>query len=359
MAPAREAPGAGKGEGDLPANSLAWTFSKGACPVPFDLVSFGEALLRLSPPSPRRLEQSRQLDVFVAGSELNVATTAQQLGLRTAYMTKLPDNPLGRIVRNTCREHGIDTSYLAWSREGRMGLYFFEYGAAPRPSVAYYDRAHSAFSQAAPEDFAWDDALRGTKIFLSSGITPALGPSPARCVEHGLRRARELGCKVAFDLNYRSKLWSVAEASKAIKPLMEYVDILFASIADAHHLLGVAADPSAEVPRRVAEAYGIETVTTIYNPSEPGVTWRAATYHKGETYFADQTGPFTTVDRLGAGDAFAGGFLYGYLKEGVERAVRIGNACMALKNTVVGDLNCVSLEDVEDQIGGERTLVKR
>lgn len=325
----------------------------------FDLVTFGEALIRLSPPSPKRLEQSRQLDLFVAGSELNVATTAQHLGLRTAYITKLPDNPLGRIVRNTCREHGVDTTYLSWSPEGRMGLYYFEYGAAPRPSIAYYDRAHSVFSQATPDDFAWDDALQSAKLFLTSGITPALSESAVRCTEYALRRAREMGCKVAFDLNYRSKLWSISDAAKVIRPLMQYVDILFASIGDAHNLLGVATDAPAEVPRRIAEAFAIETVSTLYNPDEPNVTWRAATYHKGETHFADQSGPLVTVDRLGAGDAFAGGFLYGYINESVERALLIGNACMALKNTVVGDANWVSLEDVEDQIGGERTLVKR
>lgn len=325
----------------------------------FDLVTFGEALLRLSPPSPKRLEQSRQLDIFVGGSELNVATTAQHLGLRTAYITKLPDNPLGRIVRNTCREHGVDTTFLSWTPEGRVGLYFFEYGAAPRPSVAYYDRAGSVFSQAKPEDFAWDEALRGTKIFLTSGITPALGPSAVRCTEYALRRAKELGCKVAFDLNYRSKLWSIEEAAKVIRPLMEHVDILFAALGDAHNLLGVPTDEPAEVPRRIAETYGIQTVSTLYNPDEPGVTWRAVTHHQGETLLADQRGTLVTVDRLGAGDAFAGGFLCGYVKEGIERAMRIGNACMALKNTVVGDLNWVSLDEVEEQIGGERTMVKR
>jgi 2-dehydro-3-deoxygluconokinase len=325
-----------------------------------ELVAFGEVMLRFSPPQPRRLEQCSSLEVFLGGSELNTTIAAQRLGLTTSYISCLPRNVLGKIVENRCREQGVDTSRFTWRDSGRLGLYFFEYGAPPRPAEVIYDRAGSAFTTLQPGELPWAEILAGSKVFLTSGINPPLAPQLTAVVKEAMQAAKAAGCEVAFDLNYRSKLWSVEEAAKTLQPLLEDVDILFTTDSDTANLLGIRGEYPAAVAREVSERFDIRTVNYIYSPP-PGADhlWEVVAVSGGQTVYARQHHRVQTVDRLGAGDAFAAGFLYGHLRRNLEAGVELGNALLALKNTVLGDFALVSLEEVESLARGQGGMIRR
>jgi len=338
----------------------------------YDLVTFGEAMVRLSPPHFARLEQARSLDVEVGGAEYNVAVAASRLGMSCAWVSRLPENPIGRMVRNRAREHGVDTSHIVWTKDGRVGLYFVESGAAPRASAVLYDRSHSAISQIRPDDVDWLSLLRRTRMFHVTGITPALSDSAAETTLTALKAAREAGCKVSYDLNYRAKLWSEEKARQIQKPMMEYVDIFVSTEEDTGRVFKISpgekeqsgdfSTVSAEtyklVAKKLHEDFGFEVVliTLRENISVWRNNWTAVAYWQGEV-LEDRKYEVEIVDRIGAGDSFVAGFLYGYLKEGsVERGLKIGNAFSALKHSVPGDLHWSSLEEVENLLrkGGLR-----
>lgn len=325
-----------------------------------DLVAFGEVMLRLSPPPPRRLEQSISLDVFPGGSELNTAVAAQRLGLSATYVSCLPRNPLGRMIENRCREHGVDTSRMVWRENGRVGLYFVEYGAAPRPAEVSYDRAGSAFTTLQPGEIPWPEVLAGARVFLTSGINPPLAPQMTAVVREALQAARAAGCAVAFDLNYRSKLWLPLEAAEVLQPLLRGVDILFATDEDARLVLGVERDDPTEAAREISRRFGIRTVNYIYAPP-PGSQhlWEVVAVSGGQVAASRIRHRVQTVDRVGAGDAYSAGFLLGYLRQDLQAAVELGNALLALKNTVLGDFALVSLEEVQAAADGQGGTIKR
>ncbi|NPV54100.1 MAG: sugar kinase [Firmicutes bacterium] len=326
----------------------------------FDLISFGEAMLRFSPPKGQCIEQACGFDLYVAGSELNATITAQRLGLQTSFITRLTRSPLGSIIANCARAQGVDISNVVWTDGDRVGLYFFEYGSPPRPAVAYYDRQDSAFGRSSRHDYQWENILKGSKVFLTSGINLALNPTIESITLEGMQKAKELGLLVAFDLNYRSRLWSYEAAARAIRPLLRYVDILFASGDDARHILQVDGPLCEDSVLEIAARYGVNTATIIFNPNENnGPSWRIITAHKGEVYGAEQRAPVASVDRLGAGDAFAGGFIAGLFESGPELAIKMGNACMALKNTLQGDICWVTREMVMNYIDGDGAMLKR
>ncbi|HIC95550.1 TPA: sugar kinase, partial [Candidatus Bipolaricaulota bacterium] len=228
--------------------------------VKYDLVTFGETMIRLSPPNFKRLEQTESLNVTVGGSELNVAVAAQRLGLKAAYITRLPRNPLGRMIANKAQEHGVDTSYIVWTEGDRVGLYFVEFGANPRPSSVLYDRANSAISKIKPGEVPWGEIFRETRLFHTSGITPALSPSAAEVTREAVRAAKEAGIKVSIDLNYRARLWSQEEARKTMSELMGYTDILLTTEEDTERVFGITGKDYTEVARRLAEEFGLDIV---------------------------------------------------------------------------------------------------
>ena len=198
----------------------------------YDIITFGEAMVRLSPPGFQRLEQTTSLEVQVGGGEYNVAVDGARLGLKTAWVSRLPDNPLGRMIANRARQHGVDTAHIVWTKAGRVGLYFVEMGAAPRPSSVLYDRAGSAISQIQPGDVRWAEIFKGSKVFHVSGITPALSEAAANATHEALQAAKSTGLTVSYDLNYRKKLWSDQEAEKIQAPMMRHVDILITTEED-------------------------------------------------------------------------------------------------------------------------------
>ena len=326
----------------------------------YDLVAFGETMVRLSPPNYRRLEQANILEVNAGGAEMSVACNLSRLGLKVAWVSRLTDNALGALIRNKAREQGVDTSHIIWTSGDRVGLYFLEFGASPRASKVTYDRAHSAISQIQAGEVNWDEILRQAKWFYISGITPALSASAAQVTADALKTAKKVGCKVACDLNYRSRLWTGLEAGRCMKPLMEYVDILISSEEDTAKVLGIRADSYQEVAKRLAEQFNFEVVciTIREDLSVLRNRWTAIVYSGGRIY-EDKTYDVEIIDRLGAGDSFSGGFMYGYITEGVEKGLKYGNAYAALQHSTPGDINWTTLEELEAQVKGAGTRISR
>ncbi len=345
----------------------------------FDVVTFGEAMIRLSPPHFERLEQTRSLDVQIGGGELNVAVGVSRLGLKSTWVSRLPKNALGRLLENRVRQAGVDVSHLVWAdgpNQGRVGLYFVEFGAAPRPSSVLYDRAYSAISAIKPGDVNWEKVFTGARWFHTSGITPALSDSAAAVTREALQAARAAGVTVSYDLNYRGKLWSPQKAQAVQEPLMEYVDVLITTEEDTatvfkikaggakghdQNFKEVAAEPYKEVARRLQEQFDLKVVaiTLRENPLVWRNTWTAIAYSEGK-FYEDVKYELEIVDRIGGGDSFSAGFIYGALvKKSYAAAVRYGNAFSALKHTHPGDFNWATLDEVESLLKGASLRVAR
>ena len=215
-----------------------------------DLVTFGEAMVRLTPPDFQRLEQARSFDAYVGGGELNVAVAAARLGVASRWVSRLPDNALGRMIANRAREQGVDI-HIDWTSDDRAGLYFAELGAAPRASSVLYDRAQSAISRIAPGTIDWPAIFSGARWFHISGITPALSESAARVTAESMIAAKKAGLTVSYDLNYRGKLWTPEKARAVQEPLMEHVDVLITTEEDTRVVFGMsAAGPAGTTPGR-------------------------------------------------------------------------------------------------------------
>jgi 2-dehydro-3-deoxygluconokinase len=325
-----------------------------------DLVTFGEAMIRLSPPASRRLEQTSSLDMAVGGAELNVAADVARFGLDTAWVSRLPDNPLGRMIRNRAREFGVDSSHVAWASGSRMGLYFVEFGSSPRPSTVLYDRERSAFSNLAAGSFDWPMILAGARAFHTSGITAALSDAAASEVRAALTAARDAGALTSYDLNFRARLWTPEQARQVQEPLMKLVDVLVTTEEDVATVFGVTGDDYSEVARALAERFGfrVVTITLRGDVSVLRNTWTAIAYSDGAVV-RDRTYEIELVDRVGGGDAYAAGFLYGLLTGDVEKGVRYGNAFSALQQTTWGDLSYSTVSEVEALLAGRSLRIQR
>jgi 2-dehydro-3-deoxygluconokinase len=337
-----------------------------------DLLTFGEGMVRLTPPGFQRLEQARSFDVHVGGGELNVAVGAARLGLTTSWISRLCENPLGRMIAARAREQGVDTSRVAWTRTERNGLYFAELGASPRASTVLYDRAGSAVSRITPGTIDWAAALDGVRWFHTSGITPALSPSAAAVTAEALAAAKKSGAKVSYDLNFRGKLWSPAQARAVQEPLMEHVDVLITTEEDARVVFGVGgkandkfesvdAEAYADVARALHDRFAVDAVaiTLRENPRVWTNSWSAVVYAGGTVHRAPRY-EVEIVDRIGAGDSFSAGLIFGMLRGGDwSKAVRYGTALSALKHTVPGDFSQATLDEVEQLMAGASLRVSR
>ncbi|MDH5507179.1 MAG: sugar kinase [Anaerolineae bacterium] len=327
----------------------------------YDVVTFGEAMIRLSPPGQQRIEQSNQLEIAVGGAELSVAAGAARMGLNAAWVSRLPENPLGRMIANKGREFGVDTGEILWAQGERAGLYFVEYSAAPRPTSVYYDRKDSALARIQPGMVDWAAVLRNTRLLHVGGITPALSVSAAETQMAALKAAKEAGCLVSYDLNYRAALWTLEEAQQAQLPFMEYVDILVTSLPDQPNvselISGLSGENPAEVARKLSARFGFKAVLVTLRsmPSIWQTNWTALAFADGEI-FAGEVYEVEVVDRLGGGDACVAGFLTGYLEGDVAKGVALGNALSALTQTSPTDWPWPTREEVEALIatGGTR-----
>jgi len=318
----------------------------------FDITAFGEVQLRLSTSHFQRLEQAPSLDVNIGGAELNVMVAAQRLGLKTSYVTRLPRNPLGRMVQNKAREQGVDTSHIIWSDGDRLGVYFLEFGALPRPSSILYDRAGSAISKIEPGMLDWDSILSQTRAFHVTGITPALSGSVLETTAEAMAKAHEKGLLVSFDLNYRAKLWSQEQAKAGLSPLMKYVDLLITTEEDTARVFQIEGKDWTEVARKLADTFGFKMVaiTLRENVTVWRNNWTTIVLKDGRIY-QDRIYDVEVVDRVGSGDSFAAGFLYSHLSgKDVETSLKYGNAAAVLKHSCPGDLAWFTLEEVEKLI---------
>lgn len=327
----------------------------------YDVVTFGEAMIRLSPPNFHRLEQARSLDLNVGGAELNVAVGVTRFGLKSAWVSKLPKNSLGYLIRDRAQEFGVDCSHIVWSDKGRAGIYFVEFGASPRASSVLYDRANSAISTVQPGEVDWTKVFNGTKHFHMSGITPALSASAAEVTAEALKAARKAGCSISYDLNYRKKLWTPVDAKKIQEPMMADVDILITTEEDTNVVFGIKEKDYEAVAERLARTFKfkIVAITLREDLSVLRNNWTAIAYQEGK-FFRDRKYEVEIVDRVGAGDAFTAGFLFGWIKEkDVQKGVQYGNAFAALKHTVPGDFNWNTLEEVEAQLKGVGLRISR
>lgn len=324
------------------------------------IVTFGEAMIRLSPPNFLKIEQTTSLQVMVGGSELNVAVGLSRLGMNSAWVSRLPMNELGRLTRNKAREMGVDTNYIIWSDDERMGLYFVEYGASPRNSSVLYDRENSAISNIKEDEINWKEVLLNSQLFHVSGITPALSESCAEATFQGIKTAKEMGIIVSYDLNYRKKLWETEKACSVQKPYMEYVDILITTEEDTEKVFGIQKENFEEVAKQLAHDFSIPIVviTLRETPSVWRNTWSAIAYFE-EKIYRDKIYNIELVDRVGGGDNFAAGFIYGYLTKDVEYGLKIGNAFSALKQTIFGDFNWACLDDVQALLDGSSFRISR
>jgi len=327
----------------------------------FDLVTFGEAMIRLSPPAFKRLEQTTSLDVNIGGAELNVAVGSTRLGLKSAWISKLPDNPLGRMIANKARELGVDISHVLWEKQGRAGLYFFEFGATPRASSVTYDRKGSSFSSIQPGEFDWDQILKGVKCFHVTGITPALSKSAAKVTFEALKKAKEQGCTVSMDLNYRAKLWDSQTAQNTLLPMMKYVNILITTSGDTRTLFGLEAQNNDRLARILLEQFPLDIVALSIR--EGSSVWKcrwSGIARTRDAAYVTRTYDIDIVDQLGRGDSFAAGFLYGYLSAAdVQTGLDYGAAYGALKHSFPGDFNWCTRQEVETLMAGNEPGVSR
>ncbi|MCL4394074.1 MAG: sugar kinase [Chloroflexi bacterium] len=325
----------------------------------YDLVTFGESMIRLTPPEYRRIEQAREFQVGVSGAELNTATGASRLGLKTAWVSRLVDSPPGRLIANSAREQQVDVSNVIWTKEGRVGLYYYEMGASTRASQVLYDRQHSAMSELKPGEIDWEPILRDTRALHVSGITPALSPSCGQAVVEALNAARLAGCSISFDVNYRSRLWSRTEARDYLSGILGLVTILFTTQDEAEAVFGVRDDAEA-VARTLAQQFHIPVVA-ITQREAPTVLrgrWSSLAHCDGCVY-RGRVIELELVDRMGSGDAYDAGFLYGYLTGDVQKAIAYGDAMSALKHSVPGDYTWVTPAEVAAQVDNAQTKIQR
>lgn len=316
------------------------------------VVSFGEAMLRLTPPGHERLERAASLEVTAGGAELNTAVALTRLGFEAAWVSVLPNTSPGRLIARLARAEGVDISPVRWvgEDEGRTGLYFLEEGLDPRPSSVTYDRRDSAIARMRSGTFDWRTLLRDADAFHLSGITLALSPAVRAEAMEAVRVANQLGVTVSFDLNYRSKLWSEAEAREAFVEIISLVDVLFASREALRTFYGIEGSHEDALLGAIRKL-GVAAVTITRKKARGSRRLKLSGMAMGKNgaLASSETRTIEVRDRLGGGDAYAAGFLAAYIDDpgALTRAVSLGVAASALKHTMRGDFLCATREEIE------------
>ena len=316
-----------------------------------EVVTLGETMLRLSPVIVSTLEEAQQFQVDVAGAESNVAVGLSRMGIEVGWISKLVDNPIGRLIAKRIQWHGVDVSRIVWSDSGRNGLYYLEPGEEPRPTRLIYDRADSAFTSLKDKEIDWNYLEKARLVHLS-GITPALGDGIHRLTHEIIEKVKNSGNLVSFDVNYRSKLWHPSKARMTLKPIMEKLDILICSLKDADLVFDCRSSDPEEVAKKLQDRFGNQTV--VLTMAESG-----ALAVDGDNTWHQDAFKAVSVDRIGRGDSFSAGFLYGYLKENVQAGLKYGNAMAALNQTLKGDFFWCGKEEVDRLIMGSSQKLDR
>jgi 2-dehydro-3-deoxygluconokinase len=330
------------------------------------IITFGEIMLRLAPEGYRRFVQASSFGATFGGGEANVAVSLANFGMDAAFVTKLPKHELGQAALNSLRGFGVDTSFIVRGGD-RVGIYFLEKGASQRPSKVIYDRAHSAIAEAAPSDFDWKTIFSGASWFHFTGISPAISDSAAEITMDACKAAKAAGITVSCDLNYRKNLWTREKAGKVMGKLMEYVDICIANEEDAEAVFAIRAEGTdvnsgkichegyEQVAKTLTERFGFaQTAITLRESiSASDNNWGAMLYREGTGYFS-KTYAVRIVDRVGGGDSFAAGLIYGISSAmGPRETLEFAAAASCLKHSIEGDFNQVSPEEVKKLAGGD------
>ncbi len=312
----------------------------------WDVVALGETMIRWTPPNHQRIEQATSMELHVGGSESNTAVGLARLGMRVKWLSRLTRSPLGRIIDNTLRQFGVDTSDVCWTDEDRVGLYFLEEGKSPRGSQVYYDRKGSAMSQMQPNELPQERFQVGAaKLFHTTGITAALSDTAYRTATRAYQLAKQAGWKISFDVNYRSKLWSADAARARCEPLMKESDILFLPIRDAKLLFDCSSSDTPEaVCDKLLQRFPHSTIVMTLG-SEGSIACTASEKWRRGIIPADSIG------RLGGGDAFSAGFLFAHLSgKSLQESLEWATACASLKYSISGDLPLFTRSEVESLV---------
>ncbi|MDR2471038.1 MAG: sugar kinase [Treponema sp.] len=330
------------------------------------VITFGEIMLRLAPEGYYRFVQAASYGATYGGGEANVAVSLAGFGIPAAFVTKLPAHEIGQAAVNKLREFGVDTSLIV--RGGsRVGIYFLEKGASQRPSKVVYDRAHSAIAEAQSGDFNWPVIFKDASWFHFTGITPALSDNAAALCFEASKAARAAGLRVSCDLNYRKNLWTREKAGEVMGRLMEYVDLCIANEEDAADVFGIKAGSSdvtggkishegyREVAAALIKRFGFKeaAITLRESLSANDNNWAAMLCGGTDCYFSKKY-PVHIVDRVGGGDSFGAGLIYGALRKmPPQERLEFAVAASCLKHSIEGDFNLVSAEEVQKLAGGD------
>lgn len=330
------------------------------------IVTFGEIMLRLQTPNFQRFIQAQSFDAVYGGGEANVAVSMANYGFDAHFVTKLPKNPIGDACLAELRKNGVETDYIARGGE-RLGIYFVEKGASQRASNVVYDRAYSSISTAKVEDFDWAKIFDGAAWFHFTGITPALGDDAAALTLEACKKAKENGVQISCDLNFRKKLWSSEKANEVMSTLMPYVDVVIANEEDAEKVFGITAtgtnvtgghlsdDGYKDVCKQLVAKFGFKKVAITLRESISASenNWSALLYD-GSEFYKSKRYEMTVIDRVGGGDSFGGGLIYGLLSGySMQDTIEFAVAASCLKHSIEGDFNLVSVDEVKTLAKGD------
>ena len=330
------------------------------------IVTFGEIMLRLAPEGYLRFFQNDTMQATFGGGEANVAVSLANYGMDAAFVTKLPSHAIGQGAVNSLRALGVDTKDIVRGGE-RVGIYYLEKGASQRGSVCIYDRAYSAIQLAKREDFDWDKIFDGADWFHFTGITPALGENLVEICLDACKAAKEKGVKISCDLNYRGKLWTREQAREAMTKLCKYVDVCISNEEDAKDVFGIEAENTdiyggkldkegyKSVAKQLMDTFGFEKVAiTLRSSISANDNDWAGMLYDGTDYCFSKEYHLHIVDRVGGGDSFGGGLIYALLNgKSTQEAVEFAVAASALKHSIEGDYNRVTVSEVEKLAGGD------
>ena len=317
----------------------------------FDVIGFGEVMLRLSSPNKERISLSETFEKKAGGSELNVVSGISLLGLRTGIVTKLPGNEIGKFVKHKIRFCNVSDDYLVYdsSEHKKLGIYYYESGAYPRKPTVVYDRYQSSLSSIRLDEIDVS-VFSNTKVFHVSGISLALSENVREVAIEMIKRFKEQGVLISFDVNYRASLWDEETARETILSVLPYIDILFVSEETSRRMLRQEGALE-EIMRNYTETYGVKVVAVtmrkVMSPTRH--TWSSKIYSAAEDRFYTEE-PYEeieVVDRIGSGDAYLAGTLFGLIKYNcLQKALEFGNAMAAIKNTVPGDMPACDYEEI-------------
>jgi 2-dehydro-3-deoxygluconokinase len=309
----------------------------------YDVVTFGETMLRFTPPALRRLEQTLEFELHVGGSESNTVVGLARLGKKVAWLSRLTDNGLGHIIARTIASHGVDTSHVVWTSEDRVGLYFLEEGKVPRGSHVIYDRKDSAVAKMQPNELPTELFQKNTaKLFHTTGITLAIGQSAKATATKAVELAKSAGWLVSFDVNYRAKLWTPSEARDGCEVVAQQADILFIPLRDAKIMYSLDETLTPELALDFLSKRFPKTIIAMTMGTKGAMAFYEGNVFQQDAFKAEEVG------RLGGGDSFSAGFLYGYLTtKDIATSLRWGAAVAALKYSIPGDLPLIQKREAE------------